>query len=293
MRRELFSCLMMLIVGLTRTWATSAKRTRAPLGVSIGRLRMSVRLRRAFGRAPDVHVVRPSAPEDVAHFLARHEHRNRPPDVARLEPVAPAGGQVFLDLDLRNVVLELRVQLVQARYVLERVLHPVRLVAKRSQVVPEDAHDDRLGCRRQHLVDPLSQIGQQLPEDAGIGVHDLFELTDRLVVVGVLVDAEPALAEVRAHHLLRQEGLPDVGTEALDGRNRAEVLAALDHDSLLLGAGRAGRGRPVREDVPLLERRIQLLPEARHDRERRRTRAVPPRRLRATACGRWAARSAR
>ena len=49
MRRELFSCLMMLIVGLTRTSATSAKRTREPLGVSIGRLRMSVRLRRALG----------------------------------------------------------------------------------------------------------------------------------------------------------------------------------------------------------------------------------------------------
>ena len=49
MRRSSFSRLMMLSAGFTRTSATSTSRTRSPLGVSIGRFRMSVRLRRVRG----------------------------------------------------------------------------------------------------------------------------------------------------------------------------------------------------------------------------------------------------
>ena len=41
-----------------------------------------------LGRAPHLHVVGLAVPEDVADLLAGHEGGRRPPDVARLEPVA-------------------------------------------------------------------------------------------------------------------------------------------------------------------------------------------------------------
>ena len=77
-------------VGRMLTSATSASRTRRPVGVSISMLADRSRLSRGLRRAPDLDVVGPAVREDVADLLAGHQGRRRPADVARLEAVALA-----------------------------------------------------------------------------------------------------------------------------------------------------------------------------------------------------------
>ena len=57
-------------------------------------------------RAPDLDVVGPAVPVDVADFLAGHERRGRAPDVTGLQPVLLRRCQVHLDVDLRDVDLQ-------------------------------------------------------------------------------------------------------------------------------------------------------------------------------------------
>ena len=108
------------------------------------------------------------AAEDVADLLAREQRGRGPADVARLEPVALRRGEVDLDLDLRNVVLELDVQVDEAVDLGDDVPAPRPPCCRRtSRSVAEDAHDDRLARARQHLVDPLVQVGLDVAEEPG------------------------------------------------------------------------------------------------------------------------------
>ena len=81
-----------------------------PPGVSIGSFSTSRQAVPRRGDAPDVHVVRLAAAEDVADLLARQQRRGLPADVARLEAVAPCRRQVQLHLDVRELLREVRMR---------------------------------------------------------------------------------------------------------------------------------------------------------------------------------------
>src|ERR1700694_3784487 len=89
-----------------------------------------------------------------------------------------------------------------------------RLIPEDAQVLSVDAHYDRLLRPRQHLFDPLVEICLHVPVDTWIALNDGADASERFVVVGVGVDANPALTEVDSDHLFAKQRLPDVRSEA-------------------------------------------------------------------------------
>ena len=71
---------------------------------------------------PELHVVRLASLEDVAGLLSGDEPGGGPAHVARLEPVLLGGGEIDFDLNLRDVLLELHVVLLDAGYGPEDVI---------------------------------------------------------------------------------------------------------------------------------------------------------------------------
>ena len=57
-------------------------------------------------------------------------------------------------------------QIDEALYVRERLLHPLRLGAQDGEIGSIDAHDDGFALPGQHLPDPLFQIGLNVTIDA-------------------------------------------------------------------------------------------------------------------------------
>ena len=81
-----------------------------------------------LGRRPDDHVVNLAFPVNVADFVAGEDHGGRATDIARLEPDATGVGEIDLDLDLRNVLLRLLVQIDETVDPGQRLLHLRRLL---------------------------------------------------------------------------------------------------------------------------------------------------------------------
>ena len=191
----------------------------------------------------------------------------------------------------------------------ERLPDLLRLVAQDVQIGAVDAHDDRLARSGQHLSDPLLQIGLHVAIEPGIAVDHLLDRGQRLVVVDRRIDADPVLGEVDAVHLVGDERLADVGAAVAHARDGPQLLTGRDRDPDHLRMRRAGLGHPVHQEVALLERRQQRLPEQRAPRRRRPATMTPtvdvrrarraddPReqraRSRAAASGRAATRGAR
>ena len=86
----------------------------------------------------------------------------------------------------------------------------------------------------EHLVDPLVQVGLHVAVQAGVAVDHLLDRGQRLVVVGLRVDADPVLGEVDADDLVGQHAWPMCEPKLrTPGMARSSLLAAVD-DPLLL-----------------------------------------------------------
>ena len=210
--------------GFSWTEATSASRTTSPgrrVELQVADVVDAVPV---LGRAPDRDVVGLPVPEDVADLLAVDERRGGPADVTGLEPVPLGGGQVRLDLDLGQLRLVLHLRVGEARDPLEGGAELLGLGPQDLEVGALDPDDDRMAGAGQHLPDPLLQVGLDVGDQARVVVHDRLDLVDRLVVVDLGVDADPVLAELRPHRLVRLVGLADVGAEVADPGDGGELL---------------------------------------------------------------------
>ena len=128
---------------------------------------------------------------------------------------------------------------------------------------------------RQHLVDALAQVGLHVVVEPGIGVDDLLDRRERLVVVGVAVDADPVLAEVRRPRSRRRGTPARCATPKLrtPGIVRSSRLACVTMRRSS-GCDVPGRGDPVHQEVALLEGREQGLAEPRQRRRAASARAT-------------------
>ena len=221
----------------------------------------------ALGGAPGVDVVRLPVAEHVADLFARHEHRGGAADVARLEPVALGRVEVHRDGHLGHVALELDVLVDRPRNLGDHVEHVVGRLVQRLEVVAEHLHRDRLARPGEDLADPLLEIGLHVSTESRILVDDRLHLGQGLVVIDVVGDADPVLAEVDAVGLVGEVGLADVRAEVAHSRDRLDLLGHRLRDPHLLLAGGVGLRHPVHEEVALLEVGQELLTEPRGDQD--------------------------
>ena len=153
-----------------------------------------------------------------------------------------------------------------------RLTTPSASSAEDLRLGPEDAHDDRAARAGEDLLDALAQVGLHVALHARIAVDGARDGRERLVVVGVLVDRDPVLAEVHAVDLVAEQRLADVRAAVAHAGDLLQVLAGRHRDAVLLLDVRRRLGEPVHEEVALLEVRQQLRPQRRVDEQARQRR---------------------
>ncbi len=192
--------------------------------------------RARLGRAPDVDVVRPAAAEDVADLFARDPGAGGAANVAGLHAVALRLGEIDLDLDLRDIRVQLHLRFDETVDALHQPLHLGCLLGEDVEVVAEHADDDCIARAGEHLPDPLLQVGLDVALDPRVTGDDLLHARQRLVVVDLRIDADPVLAEIDAVRLVGQERLADVRTAVAHARDAPELSTGPDRDPRLLRA---------------------------------------------------------
>ena len=115
----------------------------------------------------------------------------------------------------------------------------------------------------QNLLDPFIQVGLDAAIKPRIAVNHLLDGGDRLVVVDLGIDADPVLAVGNADDFVRQERLADMCAEVADPGYRPQLTADRLGDAQHFWVRRAGIGYPMDQEVPLLERWQQRIPEER------------------------------
>ncbi len=155
-------------------------------------------------RAIHVDVVGLALAEDVADFLAMKQRRGRAAHIARLEAIALCFLELHFDLDLWDLLLKLHVQVDNALHAGERLLDLARFGADALQIRTVDSNDQGVAFAREHLIDPLVEIGQDVVEHAGIAVDNLPNGSHRGVIINSGLDADPTLAEIDAADLVCQ-----------------------------------------------------------------------------------------
>ena len=96
-------------------------------------------------------------------------------------------------------------------------------------------------------------------EQAGVAVDDRLDLGHRLGVVGLGVDADPELGEVRPDDLVGDLGAADVRAEVAHAGHGAQLLAGVLGDPPHRLERRARLLDPVHQEVVLLEVGQELL----------------------------------
>src|SRR6185312_2093271 len=150
------------------------------------------------------------------YFLAGDESRCRPTHIAGLQSVLRRPGQVNLNLDLGLIERDIDVIVDDALDSGELVLQLEALTPQDGQVLAVQADDYRLFRSGENLFDALVEIGEHVAVDARVAVDDALNRLDSLVVVRLLIDADPVLGEVHARDFFAEERLTDVCSERSD-----------------------------------------------------------------------------
>ena len=184
-----------------------------------------------------------------------------------LRPYRRAAARSSSTSMLRQVLREARMRVDHAVDLADLLRDLLGLVAQVLEVGAEDAHDDRLARPGENLLDALAQVGLHVAVEARVPLDRPVNGRQRVVVVDVLVDADPVLAEVDAVDLVAHQRLADVRAAVAHAGDLAQVLAGPHRDARLLRRGRARLGQPVHQEVALLEVRQQLVAERRVDQQ--------------------------
>ena len=154
---------------------------------------------------------------------------------------------------------------IEARRVADPLDDAVGELGEHLRLGSEHAHDDRAARAGQDLLDALAQVGLDVALHARIAVDGALDGGQRLVVVDVLVDRDPVLAEVHAIDLVAEQRLADVRAAVAHAGDLLQVLAGRHRDAVLVLDARRRLRQPVHEEVALLEVRQQLRPQRRVD----------------------------
>ena len=178
MRRESFSRSITFGDGpiLTRRPRRAARTLAAARRVDRQVARGSLTLLRVAGVLQTCDVVGLAAAEDVADLLAAIMRRRGAAHVARFQAVALRLREVDLDLICgESTGVRRRVARRPSTCEMPSCTSSA-LPVEHVQVLAEDADDDRLARPREHLFDPLVEVGLHVVERPGIPVDDLLDL---------------------------------------------------------------------------------------------------------------------
>ena len=229
---------------------------------------MSARTR---GRAPDHDVEDLLLVEHLADLGAAQHRRDGVADGGRRDAELLRRLRSHGDLDLRHERQRLHLHVGRAIDAADRLPDFGRLPLQDVEIGPEDAHDDRRAGAGQHFLDPLAQVGQQIPLQARIAVDDRLQLAppsrrsppigSRLIQSSVKFTPDDLVGDL---------GAADVRAEVAHAGNRAQLAAGAHRDAVHRLERRARLLDPVHQEVVFLEVRQELLAE-----ERVRRRPVP------------------
>ena len=132
-----------------------------------------------LGNAPDMDVVGLAAIEDVADLLALDQSGGRSAHATGADAVPLCCSEIHLDLDLRDALQLLGMQVDDPVDVVERRLDFRGLGDKDVQLWPEDADHDLVARASEDLPDPLLQVGLHVATQPRIAVDDLLHGVER------------------------------------------------------------------------------------------------------------------
>src|SRR6185312_9292285 len=187
------------------------------------------------------------------YFLAGDESRCRPTHIAGLQSVLRRPGQVNLNLALGLIERDIDVIVDDALDSGELVLQLEALTPQDGQVLAVQADDYRLFRSGENLFDALVEIGEHIAIDARVAVDNATNRLDRLVVVRLLVDADPVFGEVHPSDLFTEERLANVRAERSDTRDSPQVVTDACRYSRCLLRRRARGGDEMDQEVAFLE----------------------------------------
>ena len=203
-RREAPSRLISFGAGTSAISATSPSGTCVPSGVSIGNWVSSGDVVADLLHAPDEDVEDLLVAVDLADLGPLDQRGHRAADVAGGQPYPRGGLGADPDVELRHQDLLLDLEVGHPVDLTHHLRDLLRLVAQDAEVGAEDPHHHRRPRAGEHLLDPLLQVGQHVAGQAGIAVDRLLDRAHGLGVVGLGVDADPELGEVRARRPRRR-----------------------------------------------------------------------------------------
>src|SRR5262249_11271524 len=150
-----------------------------------------------------------------------------PADIAWLESVTFGFVEVYLDLNVRHIHLELCMHIRGPIDLGKGPLHLRSFAAQDFEIGAVEADHDIVARSHQHLVDPLVEVVLDISVEPWVTVDHLLDGGQRGAIVNGLVNADPQLGEIDACHLLSLHGTPDMGPEGGHPRNRPQVATDL------------------------------------------------------------------
>jgi hypothetical protein len=143
------------------------------------------------------------------------------------------------------------------------LLHFLSFVSQFPEVRPEDADDDRRAGAGQDFLDAFLQVGEQVPVQSRVSIHDFLNFRDGGVVVDLGIKTDPELSKVGTYDFIGDFGAADVRSEVADARDGPEFLADLHGDSAHGFQRGAGFFDPVHEEIAFFEVGEEFLPKPR------------------------------
>ena len=165
--------------------------------------------------APDHDVEHLLLLEQAAHGDAADQRRRGTTHVTWLEAMVPGLLEIHLDLDRLLLVLLLDLRVPDALDLRERLPDLLGLGAKNAKVLAVDAHRDCLILAGQALPHLLGEEGLHLAVDARLGTDDRPHRVQRVLVVGLGIDADPHLGRIDVGRLMRSSSARPICAAAL------------------------------------------------------------------------------
>src|SRR5215216_6962156 len=128
-----------------------------------------------FWDTPNIYIVRLAISKNIPDFFALHQSGCRSADVTRLDAILFSLCQIDLYLDLRNLRLQLHMQINQAIHLGKCLFYLICLLMNPSQIGPVDSDHNTFARAGKNLLDSFIEVGFYIMKEPRIPVYHFFD----------------------------------------------------------------------------------------------------------------------